>query len=139
MTFLVQTLPKYAILFASITAPVIKGEPHRIYRALEMKLNQRSDHEAIHVVMDLTDFDLADKAPINHYVAIFATLYEKWHYQRTITLWISVDKAYQDVVNYLIQTLCIPVYVCPSRDDALIKIYKTYGKTEPLPDLESQK
>lgn len=138
MTFLVKTYPKYAVIVANIAPPAIKDEPQRIYRALELKLSRRGDHETINIVMDLTAFDRDDKAPINHYVAIFATLYEKWHSQRTIILWISVDKAYSDIVKYLIQTLCIPVYIRPTLEQAMVQIYKTYGKTEPLLDQENQ-
>jgi hypothetical protein len=138
MPFLVQTLSTHSIILASISAPVIQGEASRVYRALDDKLSRRSENETIHIVIDVSSFNYTNRFPVERFVKVISKLYEDWHYQRTLVLWLAVDGSYIDTAKYLVQTQCLPVYLRTTLSQVFKQIDATFGETGSLQVEESQ-
>lgn len=129
MPFLVQTLPKHQEILTTVHAPIIRGEPSRIYHTLNEKIERRSENDTIHVIMNLTEVPYEKRLPIELFVKIVGKIYENWYHTRTLVLWIAADGTYTDTVGYLVQTWCLPVYIHTDMANVYSRIDAMYGET----------
>lgn len=138
MPFLVQTLSRYSVILASIKPPAISEDAIRVYRALHDKISRRSENDTIQIFMDISAFDYSERFSPERFVKVISKIYEHWHYQRTLVLWIAVDECYMDTVTYLVQKWCLPIYVRSSTAQVFEQIDASYGQTGTLVSEEIQ-
>lgn len=138
MSFLVQTLPRHSVIFASIKAPVISDDAIRVYRALHDKISRRSENDTIQIVMDISPFDTNQRFSPERFVKVISKIYEHWHYRRSLVLWIAVDDCYVDTVTYLAQKWCLPIYIHNKMAQIFDGIDASYGQTGLLVGEETQ-
>jgi|GEM_PF-5411257 len=139
MPFLVQTMPEYKEIVATIHAPVIDGEPSRIYQAMNDKISRRSENEVIHVVMDTSKVRYDQRIPLELFVRIIAKIYEKWYSKRTLILWYASNQVHLDSVHYLVQTAVVPVYIHTDLKSVSAGIAAMAGETAEFSGVESEK
>ena len=138
MPFLVQTLSLHSTIVASIKTPIISDDAVRVYRALNDKIGRRAENDTIHIVMDISPFDYSRRFSPERYVKVISKIYENWHYQRTLILWIAVDPIYIDTVTYLVQKWCLPIYIRSTTGQVFDQIEAMYGDTGILVGQETQ-
>lgn len=137
MPFLIQTRPVYKEIVATINAPVIDGEPLRIYHALNDKISRRAENEVIHVVMDIAQVSYAYRLPLELFVRIIAKIYEKWYSNRSLVLWFASNQVSLDSVRYLVQTAVVPVYVHKDIEQVYAGIEAMAGETAGFEEVET--
>lgn len=129
MSFLVRTLEQHSVILASIRLPIIPGETSRVHKAIYNKIARRTDSGTVHVVMDMSSLDYDTRFPVEKFVMVMAKVYEAWHFERQLVLWISVHETYYEIVRYLAQRWCLPVYIRTDTPRLLREIDAAYGAT----------